>query len=212
MAIAGYAGPGTGGKNMITNSNLTICFSKITFSSSNFGGELLLVSGFPCRIHMSSILGDYERPRRPFPIFSLSRDDVHWTIILCVVCFYVAIVIRASQAEHIVEVKSAWKGCLVVFGTILGLMFGALSTAKMCCGYGGYFTDEQKPEYQNLEETKQPEIVIQSTANQPSRGAEKVTAIPSNRSQTLSEMTKQSRFEDARIIRSDDRVSDIMSH
>jgi hypothetical protein len=33
-------------------------------------------------------------------------------------------------------------------------MFGALSTAKKCCGYGGYFADEQKPEYQNLEETK----------------------------------------------------------
>jgi hypothetical protein len=101
---------------------------------------------------MSSILGEYERPRRPFPIFSLSRDDLHWTLLLSIVSFYVAVVIRASQAEHIVEVKSAWKGCLVVFGTILGIAFAVISAAKMCCGYGtGFFDDEHKPEYQELE-------------------------------------------------------------
>ena len=173
---------------------------------------------------MSSILGDYERPRRPFPIFSLSREDVHWTILLSIVSFYVAIVIRASQAEHIVEVKSAWKGCLVVFGTILGILFAIISIAKMCCGYGSYFSlfsDEAKPEYHNLEDARQAEVVIQTSTNESSHAIENravkktsqtdVTVVSSQqavRTQTLTsaETIKHSRFEESRVVRSDERV------
>ncbi len=162
---------------------------------------------------MSAVLGDYERPRRPFPIFSLSRDDLHWTLLLCIVSFYVAVVIRAGQAEHIVEVKSAWKGCLVVFGTIMGIVFGALSAAKMCCGYGtGFFQDETKPEYQAIDESRQAQISVTTmpleSPDLEIRALEPKTMKQTNFTHTaINETVKQSRFEETRLSRADERVT-----
>jgi hypothetical protein len=154
---------------------------------------------------MSSILGDYERPRRPFPIFSLSRDDLHWTLLLSIVSFYVAVVIRASQADHIVEVKSAWKGCLVVFGTIMGLVFGVLSAAKMCCGYGtGFLQDEEKPEYQAIDESRQTQITV--TTSQHDVTDMEVRALETKTTTKQTNFTQQSRFEETRLSRADERV------
>jgi len=151
---------------------------------------------------MSSILGDYERPRRPFPIFSLSRDDLHWTLLLSIVCFYVAVVIRASQAEHIVEVKSAWKGCLVVFGIIMGLVFGVLSAAKMFCGYGtGFFQDEVKPEYQAIDEQRQTQNVVTTSQHDATDVEVRILETKTTKQTNFT----QSRFEETRVSRAGER-------
>ena len=149
---------------------------------------------------MSSLLGDYERPRRPFPIFSLSREDLHWTLLLCVVCFYVAIVVKAGQAED--EVKSAWKGCLVVFGMIFGFVFAAISAAKMMCGYGLFFNEETNSEYQNLEEAKQTDSNMTndtSTMKPVQLESTLVSTIQTLKTQTFG-------ANETKVVRSDERV------
>ena len=94
---------------------------------------------------MEQFLGDYGRPRRPFPIFSLSRHDVLLTMFLSLLCLYVAVAIRIGQPAT-VNGLSPWKGIFVVFGVIWGVIFALLSGLKVFCGYGEY----QQPGYNQL--------------------------------------------------------------
>ncbi len=84
---------------------------------------------------MEQFLGDYGRPRRPFPIFSLSRHDVLLTMFLSLLCLYIAVAVRVGQ-QATVSGLSPWKGIFVVFGVIWGLIFALLAGLKVFCGYG----------------------------------------------------------------------------
>eukprot|EP00291_Cryptomonas_curvata_P010691 CAMPEP_0172180512 /NCGR_PEP_ID=MMETSP1050-20130122/17271_1 /TAXON_ID=233186 /ORGANISM="Cryptomonas curvata, Strain CCAP979/52" /LENGTH=293 /DNA_ID=CAMNT_0012853627 /DNA_START=42 /DNA_END=923 /DNA_ORIENTATION=+ len=129
---------------------------------------------------MEQFLGDYGRPRRPFPIFSLSRHDVLLTMFLSLLCLYIAVAVRVGQPAT-VSGLSPWKGIFVVFGVIWGVIFALLSGLKVFCGYGEY----QQPGYNQLSSEDGPTNASDLETNGFQVGDGKFTKNSSNHESNL---------------------------
>ena len=93
----------------------------------------------------------FQPARNPFPLLNCSRRDLHWTLLISIVCLYIAVVVYAGQDPNAKE-HQVWKALLVICGSIGGISFLVLSTCKICCGYGGPFDALESPAYESLEQ------------------------------------------------------------